>query len=36
MLYNCPVLVLIAFSSHPIIVPMIVDAMVIIMYLNIE
>lgn len=36
MLYNCPVLVLIAFSNQPIIVPMIVVTTVIIVYLNID
>ena len=34
MLYNCPVLVLIAFNNQPIIVPIIVVVMVIIIYLN--
>ena len=36
MLYNCPVFVLIAFNSQPIIVPMIVVTTVIVIYLNIE
>lgn len=32
MLYNCPVFVLIAFSSQPIIVPIIVVTTVIVIY----
>lgn len=35
MLYNCPVLVLIAFSSQPIIVPITVVTTVVIIYLDI-